>query len=180
VTTKAALRSALLEARRDRSAFDLALARMSIAAHIAATARDQGWEAVAAYRPLATEPGSDKALEVLRAAGIRVITPVLLDDRDLDWTSEPDGADRLGREAVRAVDAILLPALAVGRDGVRLGRGGGSYDRVLERVGPRMATYALLFDGELLDDVPSDPWDRPVRWVIMPSGVIRVGGLDAE
>jgi 5-formyltetrahydrofolate cyclo-ligase len=172
--TKAALRSVLLEARRERAPFDLALARMSIAAHVTALAADQGWESVAAYRPLSTEPGSDKMLDALRADGIRVVTPVLLEDNDLDWTTEPDGTDRLGVGAITEVDAVLVPALAVGASGLRLGRGGGSYDRVLERLGPGFATYALVFDDEVLDTVPADPWDRAVRSVITPREVRRL------
>jgi 5-formyltetrahydrofolate cyclo-ligase len=176
--TKAALRRALLDARRERGAFDLTLARISIAAHVRARAASQGWESVAAYRPLPTEPGSDRILDELRADGIRVITPVLLADKDLDWTTEPDVSDRLGVDAIRDVDAILVPALAVSRSGLRLGRGGGSYDRVLARLGDGFATYALLFDSEILDEVPADPWDRPVHSAITPAGIVRLSGAE--
>ncbi|WP_157410709.1 5-formyltetrahydrofolate cyclo-ligase [Actinoplanes rectilineatus] len=46
---------------------------------------------------------------------------------------EPTGP-RLGPDAIRSADLVLLPALAVGRNGIRMGRGGGSYDRVLARL----------------------------------------------
>jgi 5-formyltetrahydrofolate cyclo-ligase len=80
-------------------------------------------------------------------------------------------------------DAVLVPALAVGRDGVRLGRGGGSYDRALARVAPGTPRAALLFDEELVDALPADPWDVPVTDVVSPSGwrALPAGGrLDAE
>jgi 5-formyltetrahydrofolate cyclo-ligase len=54
-----------------------------------------------------------------------------------------------------------------------LGRGGGSYDRALARVGPDRLAVALLHEGELLDAVPAEPHDRPVQLVITPSGRYR-------
>jgi len=70
---------------------------------------------------------------------------------------------------------VLVPALAVDTAGQRLGRGGGSYDRALARVGPLIPVIALLYDGELLDQVPTEPHDTPVRAVARPGhGVTSV------
>ena len=46
---------------------------------------------------------------------------------------------------------------------MRLGRGGGSYDRALARVGAAVPTIALIYDDELLEEVPAGPHDQPVR-----------------
>jgi 5-formyltetrahydrofolate cyclo-ligase len=62
----------------------------------------------------------------------------------------------------------VVPALAVDRTGLRMGRGGGSYDRVLARA-DRAYSVALLHDGELLEKVPAEPHDRRVRAVITPT-----------
>jgi len=70
---------------------------------------------------------------------------------------------------------VLAPALAVSREGVRLGRGGGSYDRALARCRPETTVIALLFDDEVLDFVPSDSWDVRVREAVTPSGFVRLG-----
>jgi len=56
---------------------------------------------------------------------------------------------------------------------MRLGRGGGSYDRALGRVPVGTFVCALVYDGELLDEVPREPHDRPVSAVVTPSGVSR-------
>ena len=56
------------------------------------------------------------------------------------------------------------------RDGTRLGRGGGSYDRVLRRIPAGIPVAALLFEGELVDELPSDDWDMPVTAVVTPAG----------
>ncbi|MEV6298077.1 5-formyltetrahydrofolate cyclo-ligase [Actinoplanes sp. NPDC051861] len=82
---------------------------------------------------------------------------------------EPTGR-RLGVDAIREADLVLVPALAVGRDGIRMGRGGGSYDRVLARLPqPGPLVVALLHDGEDVDSVPAEPHDRPVHAVITPT-----------
>ena len=71
-------------------------------------------------------------------------------------------------------DAVLVPALAVDRAGNRLGRGGGSYDRVLARVGPLIPLIALIYDDELLDHVPAERHDVPVRAAVSPLTGITV------
>lgn len=149
---------------------------------------------VAAYVSVGSEPGTLALLDALRARGVRVLLPVLLPDNDLDWgvyegegslarvqhggrmaLFEPAG-ERLGPDAVTTADAVLLPGLAVDARGMRLGRGGGSYDRVLarlERAGVRPALVVLLYDSEVVEHVPEEPHDRPVHAVVTPSGVRR-------
>lgn len=145
---------------------------------------------VAAYVSIGGEPSTRALLDRLRAAGVRVLLPVLLPDNDLDWALyegterlvragrgllEPDGA-RLGPEAVTQADVVLLPGLAVDRGGLRLGRGGGSYDRVLarlERAGARASLVVLLYDAEVLAEVPAEPHDRHVHAAVTPSAVHR-------
>jgi 5-formyltetrahydrofolate cyclo-ligase len=57
---------------------------------------------------------------------------------------------------------------------MRLGRGGGCYDRALARVPVGTFVCALLYDDEVLDAVPSAPHDRRVTAVVTPSGVTRL------
>ncbi|MCZ4512803.1 5-formyltetrahydrofolate cyclo-ligase [Streptomyces sp. ActVer] len=149
---------------------------------------------VAAYVSMGSEPGTRALLDALHARGVRVLLPALLTDNDLDWGAyagegslvsvqhrgkmallEPAG-ERLGPDAVLAADAVLLPGLAVDARGMRLGRGGGSYDRVLarlDRAGADPALVVLLYDSEVVDRVPEEPHDRPVHAVVTPSGVHR-------
>ncbi|MEV4437589.1 5-formyltetrahydrofolate cyclo-ligase [Streptomyces sp. NPDC049577] len=147
---------------------------------------------VAAYVSVGREPGTRALLDALRARGVRVLLPVLLSDNDLDWglyrgpdhlvrasrgLLEPDG-ERLGPEAVTGADVVLLPGLAVDARGTRLGRGGGSYDRVLARLGRAGADPALvvlLYDNELLPRLPKEPHDHPVQAAITPTAVHRFG-----
>ncbi|WP_328682577.1 5-formyltetrahydrofolate cyclo-ligase [Streptomyces sp. NBC_01261] len=152
---------------------------------------------VAAYVSVGSEPGTHALLDALRARDIDVLLPALLPDNDLDWGSydgegslarvrhggkmallEPSGR-RLGPDAVTGADVVLLPGLAVDGRGMRLGRGGGSYDRVLarlERAGAHPAPVVLLYDSEVVEHVPAEAHDRSVRAVVTPSGVRRFSG----
>ncbi len=66
-----------------------------------------------------------------------------------------------------------MPGLAVDRTGLRLGRGGGSYDRALGRVPVGTFTCVVLQAGEVRDEVPADPHDRQVTAVVTEDGVLR-------
>uniref|UniRef100_UPI00273907A3 5-formyltetrahydrofolate cyclo-ligase n=1 Tax=Pseudonocardia lacus TaxID=2835865 RepID=UPI00273907A3 len=88
---------------------------------------------------------------------------------------EPAGP-RLGPDAVRAARLVLVPGLAADPAGHRLGRGGGYYDRTLDRTTPGTPLVVLLHDEELLPAVPSEPHDRRVTAALLPgSGVRQLG-----
>ncbi|ATO15144.1 5-formyltetrahydrofolate cyclo-ligase [Micromonospora sp. WMMA2032] len=192
---KRELRVALLAARRSLSPPRRAEAAASVQAELVALVRRLRPARMTAYVPVASEPGGDDLPDVLRAAlpaDAGLLLPVLRDDLDLDWAAytgreslraagrglrEPTGPP-LGRAAVAGADLVVVPALAVDRRGVRLGRGGGSYDRALARVPAGVPTVALLHDGELVTSVPAGPHDRPVHCVITPSdGLVAVPGV---
>jgi 5-formyltetrahydrofolate cyclo-ligase len=65
---------------------------------------------------------------------------------------------------------VVVPALAVDRRGVRLGRGGGYYDRALVHARADAVLVALVFDDELVDELPAEEHDRLVTAVVTPSG----------
>ena len=173
---KAQLRAELLAARRARPAEELARARAALREQV--LAHLDGMARVAAYEPMRTEPGSTELLAELHARGTRVLVPVTLPNRDLDWTEWTPGGPGapLGVAAIAGVDLVLAPALAVARDGTRLGRGGGSYDRALARCAADAVLAALVFDDEVLDGLPHDEWDVPVHAAVTPSGWLALGG----
>ncbi|SDI88383.1 5-formyltetrahydrofolate cyclo-ligase [Nonomuraea jiangxiensis] len=154
------------------------------------TLLDQPWVQmaglVACYWSAGSEPDTHGLVFALWKHGATVILPVLRADNDLDWAVY-DGPDTLapgrhgimepvdtrrGVDAIRTAALVIVPALAVDRrTGIRLGRGGGSYDRALARVGPNVPTVALLHEGELIEGVPAEPHDHHVRFAMTPEGL---------
>lgn len=63
------------------------------------------------------------------------------------------------------IDLVLVPGLAFDRNGYRLGRGAGYYDRFLESL-PHIPHIGLAFDFQVLDRLPLEPHDQPVTKVI--------------
>lgn len=185
--SKVDVRHVVLARRRAMPAGERAAAALRVQAELAALVRRMRPVRVTGYVPVGTEPGGPDLPDVLAAAlpsGGDLLLPVLCPDLDLNWgryagpgtlaaagrgLREPQG-DRLGVGAVGSADLVVVPALAVDRSGTRLGRGGGSYDRVLTRVSARALTVAVLHNGELVDRLPVEPHDRPVRAVITPRG----------
>ncbi|MET8515289.1 5-formyltetrahydrofolate cyclo-ligase [Streptomyces sp. NPDC005077] len=187
---KASLRRELLAARSLLSGKDVENAAMVLSRGAVNLPELAEARTVAAYVSVGREPGTRALLDALHARRVRVLLPVLLPDNDLDWAAyeavdslvpaargllEPDGP-RLGPDAVLDADVVLLPGLAVDGRGMRLGRGGGSYDRVLARLataGAHPALVVLLYDNELVAQVPVEPHDHPVDAVLTPAGARR-------
>nr|WP_189132159.1 5-formyltetrahydrofolate cyclo-ligase [Wenjunlia tyrosinilytica] len=184
------MRQALLRARSGLTADERQEAERAVGARAMSLPELAEAAVVAAYVSVGAEPGTRELIEALRLRGVRVLLPVLLPDNDLDWAEyagrdslakasrgllEPVGP-RLGPDAVQEADAVLLPGLAVDERGVRLGRGGGSYDRVLERLdraGHEVALVVVLYADEVVERVPAEPHDRRVTAAVTPHGIVR-------
>jgi 5-formyltetrahydrofolate cyclo-ligase len=178
---KRVLREAALAARAAMSVEARVAADEALVAAAGRLARGVG--TVAGYLPLPREPGGPALVDALASAAKALLLPVLRPDHDLDWARhdrtvapgsvrarlhEPTGP-RLGVSALATADLVLVPALAVDAAGIRLGRGGGSYDRALTRVRPHVAVVALLYDDEAVPVLPAEPHDRPVTAILTPT-----------
>ena len=147
---------------------------------------------IAAYLPTAAEPPITDALQQLHHDGHRILVPVVRPGRQLAWVqwdphvqhplngmgiAEPEG-DTEGPHAFTAADLRLVPALAYGRNGRRLGQGGGYYDRLLPRLSEqalRETTVGVVFADEVLDSIPYDTWDGVLYRVLTENGVHPLG-----
>lgn len=139
---------------------------------------------VAGYLARGDEPSVDALLGEIMARGSMMLLPRV--DRDLlRWVAITDLAQvQVGaygiREPIAGVDAdvamvdvVILPALAVDHRGIRLGQGGGYYDRALAGI-PRWVDggpcrIAVINDAEFIDEVPTEPHDVVVDAVMTPS-----------
>jgi 5-formyltetrahydrofolate cyclo-ligase len=188
---KGTIRSRLLRARREHAPSVRAGWSGEACARLLDLTADA--DVVAAYSSFGTEPDTAPLLAGLLQRGIRVLLPVLLKDGDLawGWYSGPDslvrGTGGIDEPAVAAdveeilrADFVVVPGLAVDSRGMRLGRGGGSYDRVLGRIESahqgeesRLRTVALLYPDEVGADIPAEAHDRPVDAAVTAAGLTR-------
>lgn len=132
---------------------------------------------VTAFEPMRTEPPVDALTATLQQAGVRVLAPLTLAKPHLDWADLADpGRTPLGEQVLAEVDLAFVPGLAVSREGVRLGQGGGYYDTVLPRLRELSGgapAVIVLHDHEVVPLVPADAHDVVVESVLRPSsGVV--------
>lgn len=148
---------------------------------------------VCAYVPVGTEPGSVEMLNVLLHRAGRVLLPIARTMADetplpLRWGEYRPGALSRGRwglleppepwlpeSALAEAELVFVPALAVDRRGVRLGRGAGFYDRSLSDRDPQARLIATVRDAEFVDELPSEPHDVRMTHALTPErGVITL------
>ncbi|HET7684186.1 MAG TPA: 5-formyltetrahydrofolate cyclo-ligase [Marmoricola sp.] len=184
---KLALRDQLVTARGRLPLSEIGDRARAVAALLLDVPEVRRAATVASYVSVGREPGTGPLLDALTGQGKRVILPLLQPDNDLDWAPyqgpgsllpasrgllEP-AAPPLGPEAIATADVVIMPGLAVDRTGLRLGRGGGSYDRALGRVPVGTFTCVLLNAAEVLDEVPAAPHDRRVTAAATELGLTR-------
>ena len=178
---KETLRSLVRAARRQGPPADPA----GLAARCVAYLDDlTGSERVSCYASYGTEPDTSVLLRALVDRGYEVLLPRVVGN-DLEWV--PHGGSTvvsaMGIEepadpavALAPLRAMLIPALAVGLDGARLGKGGGYYDRALAALhdDDRPALAAIVRDEDVMPagTVPMDTHDRRVDAIITPTRVI--------
>ncbi|SPM41075.1 5-formyltetrahydrofolate cyclo-ligase [Mycobacterium numidiamassiliense] len=189
--SKAALREQLLAARSGVAETVRAAEARRLCEHLEPTV--SSGSIVCAYVPVGTEPGSVEMLNVLLRRAARVLLPVARmsgDDAPLPLRWGPYRPGELVRgpwglleppepwlpeSALAEATLVVVPALAVDRRGVRLGRGRGFYDRSLDARKPQARLVAVVRDEELLDELPAEPHDVPMTHALTPRhGMIAV------
>lgn len=144
-------------------------------------------EVVCAHVPVGSEPGTTALLDALVRAGARVLLPLVQDAAPLRWAPY-DGVDALvaarwglrepagpGLDPAAIADAavVLVPALAVDRTGVRLGKGQGHYDRSLPLADPAARLVAVVREPEVVHALPAEPHDVALGWSLTPVHGLR-------
>ena len=145
-----------------------------------------GATSISCYLSTTLEPGTRTFVNPAIARGLRVLLPSTRADGLLDWVvatvdgDETDGplgvpepvGELLGPIAVDEVDLLLIPAAAVDESGMRLGWGRGYFDKTIGSMQKCPPVYAVIFDSELLDEVPAEPHDQPVSGVVTPTRIV--------
>lgn len=183
---KRALRAELRERRQNLTTTERQAATAGITRNLIDLATDLSARSVSAYLSTPIEPDTRPFLNWAHAQGLRVLLPVSREDGLLDWTTgdgetETEGlfglpeavGELLGPIAINDVDLILVPAAAVDATGMRMGWGRGYFDKTLGSMEKCPPVYAVLFDGELVDEVPRERHDQPVDGAVTPTRIVQ-------
>ena len=190
---KAKLRKELRAKRRSLEDAQYALRSKRAASAVTRVAGFKAGARVAAYLPFDREADTAALLRAAHRRGVRIFVPVVVDLRHRRLRFHPlSGRTRPGAfgievphgtphrnlrwTAPRWFDLIVVPLVGVDGRGLRLGMGGGFYDRALafRRVrrswkGPRLV--GLAFDCQRVDTVFADSWDVRLDSLATESGL---------
>jgi len=183
--SKDTVRAQTISSRSLRSSAEIFAAELAIANHDWASLCQGGL--VSCFVSMATEPPTSQLRTKLHELGKDIALPIMKPGNSLSWGF--DGAELVGNSYgiqepvateinIAQASAIIIPALRVGRDGSRLGRGAGYYDRALANVPTLKAggplRICLVFDDEVDDSVPSESHDELIDVIVTPSHVLRI------
>ncbi|MGU3651837.1 5-formyltetrahydrofolate cyclo-ligase [Mycolicibacterium sp. A43C] len=183
ILTKPDLRRQISAARRALPAAVRERETRSLQTHMAQLTANV--ETIAAYIPVGSEPGAavDAVPLFDGLSRLRILLPIARAGQPMQWSVYHRGAlvpapfglrepapPWLAPETIAQADLVVVPALAVARDGTRLGRGAGFYDRALHLADPAAALVAVVRDDELLDTIPAESHDVPVTHALTPGG----------
>ncbi len=92
----------------------------------------------------------------------------------------PEPSRRLAAVAPEEIDWALVPGLAFDDRGFRLGRGGGYYDRLLPTLRPDAPRWALAYDCQWVESLPTEPHDQPLDGIVSPGREWRAASGSAS
>jgi len=182
---KRALRAELRERRRNLTSLERERASAGFTENLKRLVADTSARSISCYLSSNSEPNTRPFANWAAEQGIRVLFPISREDGLLDWTvgnneDEIEGlsgapeavGELLGPIAINDVDLIIVPAAAVDASGLRMGWGRGYFDKTLGSMEKCPPVYAVVFDGEYLEQVPREVHDHPVNGLVTPTRII--------
>jgi len=183
---KRALRAELRERRQNLTGPEQDAATAGITRNLIDLTTDLSARSVSCYLSARNEPNTRPYLNWASENGIRVLLPITREDGLLDWTTG-DGTtetesilglpeavgELLGPIAINDVDLIIVPAAAVDATGLRMGWGRGYFDKTLGSMEKCPPVYAVLFEGELVEEVPRELHDQAVDGAVTPTRIVQ-------
>ncbi|THG30141.1 5-formyltetrahydrofolate cyclo-ligase [Naasia lichenicola] len=184
---KRALRAELRERRRNLTSTERAAASEGFTEQLIQLVGSLGATSVSAYLSSSDEPDTRPFLHWALANDIRALLPISRVDGLLDWTLADEETEEevdafgmpslagevLSPMAINDVGLIIVPAAAVDGRGTRMGWGRGYFDKTLGSMEKCPPVYAVVFDSELLADVPRERHDQPVDGAVTPTRTVR-------
>jgi 5-formyltetrahydrofolate cyclo-ligase len=186
--SKRALRAEIRERRRIMTQSERTNSAAGLLAMMKAAVDQHAAGRIACYLATNDEPPTRAFIDWALAQGFTVLLPVAREDGLMDWAPYDQGdealdstgmpiptSDVLGPVALSQVDLIFIPAASIAKDGMRLGWGRGYFDRTLGSMTKRPPVYAVVYDHEVVQDIPREPHDQGVDGIVTPTRIIRVG-----
>ena len=180
------LRRRMLACRRALSVEERSSRSAAITEKLLSLEAVQKARTVFAYAALKDEVQTEPLIASLLDRGKRVAIPLVIGKRSMEAALVPS-MDALetgayGILTVRAerreilppqeIDCVIVPGVAFGVDGSRLGMGGGYYDAFLPKA-ERAVRVAAAFQCQISEDIPSLPYDCGVDWIVTEQGVFK-------
>jgi 5-formyltetrahydrofolate cyclo-ligase len=177
---KAELRKRLRGVRKTTPAEACAVRSRAIVARLEAHEAVIAAKSIALFWPIEARHEVDlRPLDAaLRARGVRIAYPAIDADTNLMTFRFVDEVSVLEEQGygflepapdapvATALDAIIVPAIAVDPTGHRIGYGAGYYDRTLPVFAPPAVSIAVAYDWQLVAEVPATEGDVRVAWVV--------------
>jgi len=177
---KAELRKRLRGVRKTTPAEACAERSRALVARLEAHEAVASAKTIALFWPIVSRHEVDlRPLDTtLRARGVRIAYPAIDADTNVmtfrfvdDVTALEDKGYGFMEPAAdapvaTALDAIIVPAIAVDPTGHRIGYGAGYYDRTLPAFAPPAVSIAVAYDWQLVAEVPATEGDVRVAWVV--------------
>ena len=180
------LRRRMLACRRALSVEERASRSAAITEKLLSLEAVQKARTVFAYAAMEDEVQTEPLIASLLDRGKRVAIPRVIGKRAMEAALVPSmdamETGAYGILTVRAeqreilppqeIDCVIVPGVAFGLDGSRLGMGGGYYDAFLPRA-ERAVRVAAAFQCQISEDIPSLPYDCGVDWIVTEQGVFK-------
>lgn len=185
-TEKQELRKHLKAIRNKLSSAQVSDSSEKVAQHILACDVYKKSKLIMGYLAFGKELSVDKVLLQALADGKKVVVPFITSATEMEAAlftgMENLCLDRFKIRCVaepvqiinpNAIELVLVPGVAFGRDGSRMGMGAGYYDRFLLRA-PQAATIGVVYGDLLQEHLPTDEYDIPVHYLVSETGIEKL------
>ena len=180
------LRRRMLACRRALSVEERASRSAAITEKLLSLEAVQKARTVFAYAAMEDEVQTEPLIASLLDRGKRVAIPLVIGKRAMEAALVPSmdametgaygiltvRAERREILAPQEIECVIVPGVAFGLDGSRLGMGGGYYDAFLPKA-ERAVRVAAAFQCQISEDIPSLPYDCGVDWIVTEQGVFK-------
>ena len=181
VVEKARLRKQLLDARDGLSLDFIKITSKEIQDNLRKIDLYRNAKTIGAYYSIGSEVRTQDILQEILNAGKELALPKVVKN-DLVFKKissfselEPGNFSVMEPkdkcEIVKNLDIVIVPAIALSKDGFRLGYGFGYYDRYLH--GKKSTTIALSYAKQVIKSFPHDDHDIKMNFMVTEDKAIR-------